>query len=120
MEKELKKQSREPFKRALQRVLGFAPTGKALEEFANKHPDRWAQAVTILAGLSGYEKGVNVTLNTRKPVEQMTDAELLEEYMRGQVALTVARARGADEKEVAGEILPPLPVGLVSEGKSND
>src|SRR6266850_2588985 len=79
--KELTKTERAPFSRALQRILGFRPTAEALQKFADKSPDKWAQAVTMLAGLAGYEKGVNVTLTVR-PVHQMTDAELLAENKR--------------------------------------
>ncbi len=105
---ELKKQAREPFKRALQKVLGFPPTAERLQEFANKSPDRWAQAVSILAGLAGYEKGINVTVRT-KPVDQLTDQELLEEVQKGLVAVA-ALARGKAGEVVDAEVLPSLPV----------
>lgn len=112
LEKELKRQVREPFKRALQRMLGFRPTAEALQNFANKSPDRWALAVSTLAGLAGYERGINVTVRV-KEVGQMSDWELFEEMKRNQaeVAKVVALARGTVTGEVVdAEVLPPLPL----------
>jgi hypothetical protein len=89
--KELKKQAREPFRRALERLLGFRPTEEALRSFSNKYPDKWAQAISILAGLSGYEKGFNITVRHQKPVEQMTDQELIEEQAKIDAQLGITR-----------------------------
>jgi Arc/MetJ family transcription regulator len=108
--KELTKMERSPYRRALQRILGFRPTAEALQNFANKSPDKWAQAVTMLAGLAGYEKGVNVTLTVR-PVHQMTDAELLEENRKLTEEL---RAVGRGLGEGVGEVV--LLPGKVSDG----
>lgn len=108
LERELRRTSRDPFKRALQRLLGFRPTAEALQAFANKSPDKWAAAVNALASLAGYEKGINVTLRM-KPVEQMSDAELLAEYRQNQ-ARVAALAQGLVTGEVVDAVvLPPLP-----------
>lgn len=88
--KELQKKERAPFARALERLLGFRPTADALQTFANKHPDRWALAVSTLASLAGYEKGVNIHVTHDKPVEQMTDVELLEERRKIDAALGIS------------------------------
>ncbi len=45
--------SREPFRNELGRFLCFSPSDEAIQAHANKSPDRWSQAVTILARLSG-------------------------------------------------------------------
>src|SRR2546427_7006229 len=76
LEKELVKTERAPFRRALQRVLGFRPTAEALQKFADKSPDKWAQAVTMLAGLAGGEEGGEV-VGTMRPVHQKTGAGVL-------------------------------------------
>jgi hypothetical protein len=108
--RELQKQVREPFKRALQRLLKFRPTDKALQEFANKSPDRWAQAISIMGNLAGYQPGINVTL-TVKNVGEMSDAELLKEY-RDTATKIAALARGASGEVVDADIISqkPLPV----------
>lgn len=107
LEKELAKTSRDPFKRALQRLLGFRPTAQALQAFADKSPDRWAQAVAIFGALAGYERGINVTLNVQ-PVEHMTAGQLVEELRRTQ-GMLAAHAQGANGEVVDAVILPPLP-----------
>lgn len=105
--RELKKQMRAPFERALQRLLGFRPSAAALQNFANKSPDRWAQAVSIMAGLSGYEKGINVNVRV-KNVTDMSDSELLAEY-RAAAGFIAARAQGVVGEVVDAEVIPPLP-----------
>lgn len=71
---------RKPFQQMLAELMGCKPTFEALQAFANKNPDRWAQAVQMMANLSGFEKG-NVTLNIFN-VEQMSDAMLLAEHAK--------------------------------------
>ncbi len=45
--------NREPFRKELARFLCFSPSDEAIQAHANKSPDRWSQAVTILSKLSG-------------------------------------------------------------------
>ena len=53
--------SREPFRKELSRFLCFSPSDEAVQAHANKSPDRWSQAVTILARLSGINDKVDDT-----------------------------------------------------------
>jgi len=53
--------SREPFWKELARFLCFSPSDEAVQAHANKSPDRWSQAVTILARLSGITDKVDDT-----------------------------------------------------------
>ena len=53
--------SREPFRKELSRFLCFSPSDEAVQAHANKSPDRWSQAVTILAKLSGITDKVDDT-----------------------------------------------------------
>lgn len=116
LERELRKTAREPFKRALQRMLGFRPTAEALQAFANKSPDRWALAVSTLAGLAGYEKGININVRV-KNVNDMSDMELLEEH-RLAMAKVEALARGIRTGEVVdAEVLPSLPESVGGDSK---
>jgi hypothetical protein len=114
LRRELSRQMRKPFERALFRLLKFRPTAEALQAFANKSPDRWAQAIGILGNLAGYEKGINVTVNV-KNINDMSDVELLEEYRR-QVTQVAALARGTVGEVVDAEVLPlPQPDKVIRE-----
>jgi hypothetical protein len=70
--------SRAPFKKMLGLMLGVTPTKASLQRFANKSPDRWAQALSVLGVLAGYERGAEVNLNFYS-VKGLSDAELLRE-----------------------------------------
>lgn len=115
---ELRRNMREPFKRALQRMLQFRPTEDALRKFAEKSPDRWALAVSTLAGLAGFEKGVTVNVRV-KNVSEMSDRELLEELSRGvrdigEVVPQVV-AQGTDGEGGVGTPALPAPKEKVTE-----
>lgn len=75
IEAELEQLSRGPFKRILKDFLGFSPTTKAIQQFANKSPDKWAKAVEIIAQLGGYKKDVQETNNVYV-VHHMPDSDL--------------------------------------------
>jgi hypothetical protein len=85
--------NREPFRAELAKVLGCSPTVEALQDFANKSPDRWAQALSILGKLAGYsEKHIhehNVNLN----VKTMSDAALEERLQALEKKETLIRAQ---------------------------
>ncbi len=69
--------NREPFKDVLTELLGSRPTKKALEEFANAHPDRWSQAVTLFARMSGFSDKTVVEHNFYHHILEAPDSELL-------------------------------------------
>ncbi len=77
--------SRVPFQKILAQLIGCAPTAEAITAFAEKHPDRWAQAVAIFGGLAGFEKGL-VALNVYN-VGSMSDVQLLAEIAKGDEGL---------------------------------
>lgn len=105
VEKELVRFDRGSFRKELARLLNIRPTTEALKAFANKHPDKWAQTVTMLANLSGFHQGVNVFVSGGVDPSQMTDVALIAEVRRlsGEV---VARARGAAGEVVDIEAVP--------------
>lgn len=109
IEKELLKKDRQPFRKELARVLGIRPTEAALKAWANKYPDKWAQAVTMLASLSGYQQGVDVNVKMMDP-SQMTDVALFA-FIRGMQAQIQARAQGAlgPVVDVESTPVPALP-----------
>lgn len=72
---------RTPFRKLLGEILECRPTRAAMTEFAQKHPDKWAQALSMVAGLAGFERGINIQVNTFN-VREMSDAELIAEGLR--------------------------------------
>lgn len=83
--KELASFSRVPFRKILAELVGSAPTPEAIAAFAAKYPDKWAAAVSIFAGLAGFEKGL-VALNFYN-VAQLSDVALLAEIEKGDAGL---------------------------------
>lgn len=75
---ELEAFDRGPFRKMLAGLLGVQPTRAALQRFANRSPDRWAQALSVLGVLAGYERGASVEINLYS-VKHLSDAELLRE-----------------------------------------
>lgn len=109
LEKQIARHDRKPFRKELARFLGIAPTDKALEEWACKYPDKWAQAITMLAQLAGFKPGVEVKVSGVDPSE-MSDVALLSEVRRLSVEVA-ARARGAAGAVVDIQVIEPSPPG---------
>ena len=72
----LQARSQQPFVDVLARVLGAGPDPSALREFTSRHPDRWAHAVAIIAGLAGYSSGSATDASLGLQISRMSDAEL--------------------------------------------
>lgn len=108
LERELRRNIRDPFKRALGRMLQFRPTADALQAFADRAPDRWALAVSTLASVAGYERGINVTV-TRKNVNEMSDAELLEEFRKNAREIGVVELKAVAQGTDGGAQSLPAP-----------
>ncbi len=68
---------REPFREILALFLSVAPTCEALQAFANKHPDRWVQALVMLARLCGYTEELTTDAPIAVHIAQLSDAELM-------------------------------------------
>ena len=52
--------SREPFRDLLKRLLEAEPSVEAVREYAERHPDRWGQLVTMIGKLAGYNERLQV------------------------------------------------------------
>jgi hypothetical protein len=89
--------SRVPFRKVLAELVGAKPTPEAVRRFADKYPDRWAQAVSIMAGLAGYERGV-VELNLFN-VRGLADSALLTELQEVRAALRKIAPKVADVED---------------------
>lgn len=113
--KALTRYERVPFRKVLAGLLDCAPTPEAIRAFAEKSPDRWAQAVSIMAGLAGFDRGINPTINVYN-VEGMSDAQLmarmaeLERLARQAAALPgeAARVAADDSLPNLGTVAPEL------------
>lgn len=98
---------RAPFRAMLAEFLGVQPTKAALRRFANKSPDRWAQALAILGSLAGFTKD-STQINIFAGVRGLTDAELLREAQH--LGLPV------NDPKLLGSV-PSTPEGEVIEGE---
>ena len=69
--------NRGPFVEILAELMQCVPEPKQLQEFANKHPDRWANAIGTISRLSGYHDKLEIKGNIFLEVHSMGDAELM-------------------------------------------
>lgn len=69
-------QSRKPFADFLALLLGAHPTEQNILDFANRNPDKWAQAVNTFSKLTGYREEFEVTHNIYSLVMHMSDMDL--------------------------------------------
>lgn len=70
--------SRKPFIEILSHLAKCAPDEKELQIFANQYPDRWANAVSTFARLSGYHEKLEIKGNIFLQINNMGDAELMQ------------------------------------------
>ncbi len=73
---------REPFRKELSRFLCFSPSDKAVQEHANKSPDRWSQAVAILGRLSGITDKVDDTSQSPYSPHTFQNLSMMEQRKR--------------------------------------
>lgn len=69
--------SRDPFREQLATWLQAAPQGDSIEEWANRHPDRWAQGLAIVGRLAGFSDKLEVE-GTIQHVHELSDAEIIQ------------------------------------------
>lgn len=74
----LEELSRRPFRLLLEDFIFSAPDRDSIQKFANRAPDRWANALSAVARLSGYKDEIDITQNIHHQISQMSDADLLE------------------------------------------
>ena len=67
---------RGPFRELLARFLECGPSEEAITEQAEKHPDRWAQSLAIVARLGGFNEKLEVEGTLTHKVADMSDLEL--------------------------------------------
>ncbi len=69
--------SREPFRDVLKRLLQAEPSVEAVQAYAERHPDRWGQLVTMIAKLSGFNERLEVETSHSVALAQLSDSELM-------------------------------------------
>lgn len=74
----LRQLRRDPFRDKLADLLDSGPDPEAIKEFAQKYPDRWAQACAIMGRLGGYTEKTETTHNLNVTIAHLSDAEVLE------------------------------------------
>lgn len=66
----------EPFADAIAFLLGCRPDTKAVTEWANKNPDKWANAISILSKLYGFAEYKVIDHNHHFDITKLSDMEL--------------------------------------------
>ncbi len=82
----LKAGSREPFREILEIFLDAAPNAEEVAVAARRAPDRYVQAVTMLAKLGGYHEKMQVDHNHSHKVMalmQLSDSQLMARLQDG-------------------------------------
>lgn len=96
--------SRAPFRQVLAELIRAKPTPEAVRRFADKYPDRWAQAVSMMAGLSGFERGI-IEVNVFN-IKGLSDAELMAQLEQLRAAAARRPPPGPVEDAVIVEETP--------------
>lgn len=108
--------SRAPFRDELARLMKIPRSPKAYRAWANRFPDRHAQAVAIYARLAGYSERIEVEhtglLGLVAQVKAMSDSELEARYRasRSPDALTGKESLALASGSVVAELPPPVVV----------
>ncbi len=93
--------SREPFQEVLTLLLEAKPDREAVHQFAKRYPDRWAQAVAILARLGGFHDKLEVETNITVNLSRLSDMELIQKLSETEDKLAALEA-----EDDQGRIVP--------------
>jgi hypothetical protein len=96
----LESYSRLPFIEILDYMMGIVPNEMSLQEFADKHPDRWAGAISTFARISGFTEKTEVVGDINVHIHQMGDAQIQDRLAQLQAELVDL------EKDDSGEYSP--------------
>jgi hypothetical protein len=110
---ELTSFSRQPFIEILSEMLQCIPTPDALQEFADAHPDRWANAINTMGKLAGYEVGMDIDGDVLRDITKLGDAQLMARIQEVEGRLeamgegaTVIEGTVVEEKDIKKEASP--------------
>lgn len=113
----LRSLSREPFQDVLAMYLDSPPTEEAIQDVANRAPDKWMQAVMMISKLAGYTEQIDLQHTHRHFVAllELSDAELMERLVKALDNLGVdkktldLKSLTSDSKVIEHEPGPPSP-----------
>ena len=74
-----------PMIEQLATLIGCAPSADAITEWSAHYPDRWANAVSVFAKLSGYTEKREVAIGVTLDLTRLSDSQL-EQRIADQVA----------------------------------
>ena len=79
-------------------LLKCKPDLESVMDFANKHPDRWANAISTFAKMAGYHDKLEIEHNVHFDITNLGDAELEQrlEDMRNIVDVTPDKKEDAE------------------------
>lgn len=105
LEAHLRSLSREPFQEVLTMYLDAAPTAEAIQDIAQRQPDKWAQSVVMLSKLAGYTEQIDLRHTHAHFVAllECSDAELMERLGKALDKLGVDQ-KTLDLKALASDI----------------
>ena len=93
----------EPFRDLLKRLLEAEPSVEAVQAYAERHPDRWGQLVTMIGKLAGYHERLEVESSHSVALRQLSDSELMGRLQDGLEQLGLQTDSG---KMIDLEVLP--------------
>jgi hypothetical protein len=111
---ELSNLSRGPFIVALGDFLGCQPTLESIQIAADKSPDRWVQAITMLAKLAGYHDKLELSGSIGVEIAMLSDADLITrlesvegELIEGEYTASGSGPPGEDKEKMGDPEGPP-------------
>lgn len=99
--------------------LDAPPTEESIQDVANRSPDKWMQAVTMIAKLAGFNEQISLDHTHRHFVTllECSDAELMERLAKSLEKLGVdqktldLKALASDSKVIEHDSEPPSSFG---------
>lgn len=96
---QLEMYNRSGFTDILAHFMQCRPTLENTIQWANQYPDRWANAMSIVAKLAGFSEKLEITNNLNINIGSMSDAQLLQQLQETRDKLQVSQ----EQKPIAIE-----------------
>ena len=103
LRKALENQSRGPYVELLARFLESGPSDDAVQDEAEKYPNRWVQNIQMLTRAAGYRDQVDVASTELHMIANLSDAELTA-YLASLDIPTKGRAHEQPDSTDANEV----------------
>jgi hypothetical protein len=76
LRQQLRMYDRTPFMDVLQVFLNSMPSVEAIENFADRYPDKWAQAIGQIAKTAGFTEKKELTVDLLVGIREMSDSAI--------------------------------------------